>query len=195
LLVLIILDLFFDSYIVGLLQLITIIIIIYRFLSKNIYKRVKENQKFMDIKYVLFKPFKNIKRRIKDREHLYKKCGCGTTIKVKLPKKLGIKHAKCPNCGKSNVRLATADEIIEYKKRQEEFPTIIKRYVFVETIYGRPGWYIDEKDIVTEGSIVLVDYGIYQEVQGVAIQVLRCDINYPPYKGRIKSILEITKLK
>ena len=102
---------------------------------------------------------------------------------------------QCPDCGKRNVRLATPDEIIEYKNRQEEFPTIIKRYVFVETMYGRPGWYIDENDSVTEGSIVLVDYGIYQEVQGVALQVLRCDVNYPPYKGRMKSIIEITKLK
>ena len=106
LVILVILDLFVNSYIVGLLQLITMITVCYRFLSKNIYKRVKENQVFMDIKYGLFKPFKNIKRRIKDREHLYKKCGCGTTIKVKLPKKIGIKHAKCPNCGKRNRILA-----------------------------------------------------------------------------------------
>ena len=103
---LVILDLFVNSYIVGLLQLVTMITMVYRFLSKNIYKRVKENQIFRDIKYSFFKPFKNIKRRIKDREHLYKKCRCGTTIKVKLPKKRGIKHAKCPSCGKRNRILA-----------------------------------------------------------------------------------------
>ena len=104
--ILFIIDLFVDSYVVGLLQLITMIIIGYRFFSKNIYRRVKENQIFMDVKYGLFKPFKNIKRRIKDRKHLYKRCKCGTTIKVKLPKKRGIKHAKCPNCGKRNSILA-----------------------------------------------------------------------------------------
>ena len=95
-----VLDLFVDSYIVGLSQLITIITLIYRFFSKNIYRRVKENEKFLDIKYSLSSPFKNIKRRIVDREHLYKKCRCGTTIKVKLPKKRGIKHTKCPSCSR-----------------------------------------------------------------------------------------------
>ena len=104
-------------------------------------------------------------------------------------------NCQCPDCGKGKVRLTKVDEIIEYNKRQEEFPTIIKRYVFIETMYGRPGWYIDENDIITEGSMVLVDYGIYKGVQGVVIQVLRCDVNYPPYKGRIKSIREIIELK
>ena len=46
LIILTILDIFVDSYIVGLLQLITIITLLYRFLSKNIYRRVKENQIF-----------------------------------------------------------------------------------------------------------------------------------------------------
>lgn len=102
LIVLVVVDLFVNSYIVGLLQLITIITIVYRFMSKNIYKRVKENQVFNNIKYGILSPFKNISRRIKDRQHLYKKCSCGTTIKTPLPKKIGIKHAKCPNCGKRN---------------------------------------------------------------------------------------------
>lgn len=99
---LVILDIFVDSYIVGLLQLISMITIGYRFMSKNLYKRVKENQIFNDIRYKIMDPFKNISRRIKDRKHLYKRCSCGTTIKTPLPKKCGIKHAKCPNCGKRN---------------------------------------------------------------------------------------------
>lgn len=111
LIVLVILDIFVDSYIVGLLQLITMITIGYRFMSKNIYKRVKENQIFNDIRYRLLSPFKNIKRRIKDREHLYKRCSCGTTIKTPLPKKMGIKHTTCPNCGKRN-------RIIALRKRK-----------------------------------------------------------------------------
>lgn len=111
LIVLLILDIFVDSYIVGLLQLITMITIGFRFMSKNIYKRVKENQVFNDIRYGLISPFKNIIRRIKDRDHLYKKCSCGTTIKTPLPKKCGIKHTKCPNCGKRN-------RIIAFRKRK-----------------------------------------------------------------------------
>ena len=71
-------------------------------MSKNLYKRVKENQIFNDIRYGILSPFKNIIRRVKDRKHLYKKCSCGTTIKTPLPKKRGIKHTTCPNCGKRN---------------------------------------------------------------------------------------------
>lgn len=103
---LVILDIFVNSYIVGFLQLITMVTIVYRFLSKNLYKRVKENQKFNNIRYGILSPFKTIKRRISDKNHLYKKCSCGTTIKTPLPKRMGIKHAKCPNCGKRNRILA-----------------------------------------------------------------------------------------
>lgn len=111
LIILVILDIFLDSYIVGLLQLITMITIGFRFMSKNIYKRVKENQIFNNIRYGLISPFRNIIRRIKDRKHLYKKCSCGTTIKTPLPKKCGIKHTTCPNCGKRN-------RIIALRKRK-----------------------------------------------------------------------------
>lgn len=100
LLLLVIVDIFVDSYIVGLLQLITMIIMIYRFMSKNIFKRLKENEKYCDIRYAIFKPFKNIKRNLVDKKHIYKKCKCGTTIKMPLPKKWGLKHTTCPNCGK-----------------------------------------------------------------------------------------------
>lgn len=106
LIILTILDIFVDSYTVGLLQLVTMITIGYRFMSKNLYKRVKENQIFNNIRYGMISPFKNIIRRIKDRKHLYKKCSCGTTIKTPLPKKIGIKHTTCPNCGKRNRLIA-----------------------------------------------------------------------------------------
>ena len=102
LIILTVLDIFVDSYIVGLLQLITMITIGYKFMSKNLYRRVKENQIYNNIRYGIISPFKNIIRRIKDRKHLYKKCSCGTTIKTPLPKKRGIKHTTCPNCGKRN---------------------------------------------------------------------------------------------
>ena len=106
LIILTVLDIFVDSYTVGLLQLITMITIGYRFMSKNLYRRVKENQIYNNIRYGIISPFKNIIRRIKDRKHLYKKCSCGTTIKTPLPKKRGIKHTTCPNCGKRNRILA-----------------------------------------------------------------------------------------
>ncbi len=100
LVVLIVIDLFVDSYIVGLLQLLTIGVIVFRFMSKNVFKRLKENELFCNIRYSICKPFRNIKRNIKDRKHIYKSCKCGTTIKVGLPKTRGIKHTTCPKCGK-----------------------------------------------------------------------------------------------
>lgn len=98
--ILVVLDLFFDSYIIGILQLLLMVIITYRFMSKNVYTRLRENEKYLDIKYMVCKPFRNIKRNITDKKHIYKKCKCGTIVKVGLPKKIGIKHATCPNCGK-----------------------------------------------------------------------------------------------
>ena len=63
LILLVILDIFLDSYIVGFLQLITMISIGIRFMSKNLYRRVKENQIFNNIRYGMISPFKNIIRR------------------------------------------------------------------------------------------------------------------------------------
>ena len=100
LLILFIIDLFIDSYIVGLLQLIFIALILFRFLSRKIFKRCRENEKFLDLKNFLLRPLRGIKRRFKDKNHIYKKCSCGTTLKLKLPKKRGIKHTTCPKCKK-----------------------------------------------------------------------------------------------
>lgn len=43
-------------------------------MSKKIYKRSDENQRYLKIKNNLLKPFTNIKRNIKDKDHIYKKC-------------------------------------------------------------------------------------------------------------------------
>lgn len=102
--ILIIIDLFVDSYVVGILQLLIMGLIVFRFMSKNTFKRLRENEIFCNIRYSIFKPFRNIKRNLSDKKHIYKKCKCGTTIKVGVPKKRGIKHTTCPNCGK-RVRL------------------------------------------------------------------------------------------
>lgn len=100
LLILFIFDLFVDSYVVGFLQLIFIALILFRFLSKKIYKRCRENEKFLDVKNSFMRPFRNFKRNINDKKHIYKKCSCGTTLKLNLPKKRGVKHTTCPSCKK-----------------------------------------------------------------------------------------------
>lgn len=98
---LIILSLFVKSKILIILEFVVIIIMFYRVFSKNIYARSSENQKFLMIRNKLVKPFINIKRNINDKEHIYKKCNkCKTTLKLPLPSKRGLKHAKCPHCGK-----------------------------------------------------------------------------------------------
>lgn len=103
---------------------------------------------------------------------------------------------QCPDCGKKNVRQATEKEELEYYRNRAEFKTEIKRYVLVSVgVSDRPGWYIDPEDRATVNSIVEVDYGMYQDVRGVVMQVIRADKNYPPYKGKIKAIWEIVELK
>jgi len=105
--VLVIINLVINSKVLYLLELILLFIMFYRFLSKKIYKRSNENQLFLKIKNNLLKPFKNIERNKKDKEHIYKKCyKCKTTLKLPLPNKRGIKKAKCPKCGK-RVRFIT----------------------------------------------------------------------------------------
>lgn len=92
---------FFKSKVLSIVQLLLVISILYRPMSKKIYKRSNENQKFLKLKKVIFKPFLNIKRNIQDKDHIYKKCHkCKTTLKLPLPMKRGFKHAKCPHCGK-----------------------------------------------------------------------------------------------
>lgn len=102
LIVFLVINLFVNNVVLDVLELLNIVIIIYRYLSKNIYNRVKENELYLNIRSWFIRPFRNIKRSFLDKEHLYKRCSCGTTIKVNVPKKRGIKHAKCPSCGKRN---------------------------------------------------------------------------------------------
>jgi hypothetical protein len=58
-----------------------------------------------------------------------------------------------------------------------------------------PSWYIDLDDKATVGSTVEIDYGVYRDVRGTVVQVIRADKNYPPFKGKIKEIWEIVELK
>lgn len=115
LLILIILTIFIRTFVLDILKFLILIIIIFRIASKNKYQRNKENQQFIKIKNKLLKPFNNIIRNFKDRkEYVYKKCSkCKTTLKLPLPKKRGIQHAKCPNC-KARVTLFTL------RKKQKE---------------------------------------------------------------------------
>lgn len=106
--ILIIIDLFVNSYILLGIELLLFIIIIFRFFSKNINKRRKENDKYYKIKKKLKKPFKNISRNYKDRnDYIYRKCHkCKTILRLPLPPKRGFRYAKCPKC-KERVKVFT----------------------------------------------------------------------------------------
>ena len=109
-----IIGLFVKSKILLLIQLLLIALIIYRPMSKKIYKRSDENVRFLNIKTKITKPFINIKRNIKDKDHIYKRCHkCKTTLKLPISLKRGIKHAKCPHCGNRVTLFTLKKEKIE----------------------------------------------------------------------------------
>ena len=94
-------NIFLDNNVLAIIQLFIIFVMFYRLLSKKIYVRRKENERFLKLKKIILKPFSNIRRNFKDKNHIYKKCHkCKTVLKLPLPNKRGIKHAKCPECGK-----------------------------------------------------------------------------------------------
>lgn len=100
--ILMIITLFIRNFILDLLKFLILALIIYRLASKNKYQRNKENNQFLKITNFFLKPFQNLIRNFKDRDYyVYKKCpNCRTTLKLPLPNKRGINHAKCPNCHK-----------------------------------------------------------------------------------------------
>ena len=99
--ILLIINLFLNNLIITIIELLLVIIMFYRLFSKKIYKRSNENKKYLKLKNKLLKPFKNIKRNIADKNYIYKKCPkCKTILKLPVPTKRGIKHAKCPTCKK-----------------------------------------------------------------------------------------------
>ena len=121
-LILFLIDIFINSKILTIIELIIVIIMFYRFLSKNIYTRQKENKEFLKLKSKVLKPFNNIKRNYKDRDYyVYKKCKyCKTTLKLPLPKKRGIQHVKCPKCKKRIKFICFRQEKVEVIKAKKK---------------------------------------------------------------------------
>lgn len=113
--ILIIVSIFIKAFLLDLFKFIFLGLIIFRIASKNKIQRQKENKIYLKIVNTLTKPFKNIVRNFKDRKtYVYKKCSkCKTTLKLPLPNKRGINHAKCPECD-NRVTLFTL------RKKQEE---------------------------------------------------------------------------
>ena len=112
-----IINLFIKSTIILIIEFLIFVLMFYRVFSKKINIRKKENKIYINIKSKVIKPFINIKRNLKDKQHIYVKCfKCKTTLKLPLPTKIGIKHAKCPKCKKRLTFLALKREKIEIIK-------------------------------------------------------------------------------
>ena len=97
----VVLNMFLNSKYLIIVEFFIVIIMFYRVFSKKIYKRSNENRMYLRFKNNILKPFRNIKRNIKDKDNIYKKCRkCKRVLKLSRPYKGGIKHVKCPKCGK-----------------------------------------------------------------------------------------------
>ena len=95
-----VLNIFIRSTILYWLNLLICFFIIYRMFSKNVYKRQKENIKFLRIKDKLKGKVKLSRRKWKDRKtHIYRKCP-NCKAEIRLPKKKGKHVCICPNCKK-----------------------------------------------------------------------------------------------
>lgn len=98
---LLIVTLFVKNFALDISKFILFGLILFRIFSKNKTQRYKENQVYLKITRGILKPFVNMKSEIKKRKtNVYKRCHkCKTILKLPLPTKRGILHAKCPNCG------------------------------------------------------------------------------------------------
>ena len=100
--ILFIITIFIKNFILDISKFLVLGLIIFRLFSKNKVQRNKENKLYLKILNIICKPFSNFKRSFQDRKKfIYRKCHkCKTILKLPLPEKIKINHAKCPNCGK-----------------------------------------------------------------------------------------------
>ena len=96
--ILIVINLFVNSFIISLIETALFIYALYRVMSRNIYKRQQENEKF--IKFTdKPKKFINLQKcKQRDRKtHVYRKCpSCKNNLR--LPKEKGKHTVVCPCC-------------------------------------------------------------------------------------------------
>ena len=88
---------FADSLILSLAGSAILVYMIFRMLSKNLYKRQSENAKYLSIQNKFLRG-KNTHKKMWDerKTHKYFKCKCGTRLRV--PKGKGKIEITCPNC-------------------------------------------------------------------------------------------------
>lgn len=118
--ILIILTFFIHNFFLDLAKILLLVLFIFRVVSKDRVKRQKENEVFLKIIRFPLKPFENWSEK---KNFVFKKCPkCKTILKLPLPKKSGINHAKCPNCG-NRVTIIN----IRHKKKEKVKVEVIKK--------------------------------------------------------------------
>jgi LSD1 subclass zinc finger protein len=100
LVVLLVLNLIIASPVPYFLSLACFFIMLWRVFSKNRVKRAEENKKYLALREKARKSLLQLRSRFRDRNtHRYRKCpGCRTTLR--LQKKIGQNHVKCPVCSR-----------------------------------------------------------------------------------------------
>lgn len=94
-------NMFVHSWIIGIILFALAIWATYRAMSRNIYKRKKENDFIVNIKNKLAFTFGTGINRFKERKtHVYKKCP-KCRAQLRLPRKKGTLKVHCPKCGNS----------------------------------------------------------------------------------------------
>ena len=97
-LIIIIVNMFVDSIVLRILELIIFGLALYRFLSKKKSKRSRENRTFLNTRDKIKDFFTYQKKKYNDRNtHMYKKCP-KCKQKIRLPLKKGKHTVKCPSC-------------------------------------------------------------------------------------------------
>ena len=97
---LIVANAFIGSAIISILMLGVLIFIIFRTLSRNVYKRRMENEKFMKIwKPARAKGSLEIRRIKEIKTHRFRKCPHCKKV-LRLPRMRGKHTVKCPCCNK-----------------------------------------------------------------------------------------------
>ena len=99
--ILLLANIIFKSTVLWILELLLVILYMFRFLSRNIYRRQKENRAFLKIWNKISGYFKLQRNKIRDRKtHVYRKCShCRATLR--LPKKKGKHTVRCPKCNQT----------------------------------------------------------------------------------------------
>lgn len=99
-------------YICSFLNTFFYVFAFYRILSRNISKRILENERYLRIRNRIVPEAEEKAKSLKDRNYIYKKCP-KCSAKLRLRRIKGKHITKCPKCGlKFNVRV-----FIEYKNQ------------------------------------------------------------------------------